>query len=118
MKQKTSAVKEGGGGFLLAGIVVLIIGSTVGGYFLVRSSTLEDSLSGDRVTNALFVVENAGKPLGTYVFFCYPNTRRGALFDIPQNVGLIIRTLNRVDRIDSVYDPAAFDQNRRSLRGY
>jgi anionic cell wall polymer biosynthesis LytR-Cps2A-Psr (LCP) family protein len=115
MKKKNTAFKEGRGGLLLAGIFVVIAGGIAGGYFLVRSTTLEDALSGDRVTSALFIIENNGEPLSTYVFFCYPNTRRGALFDIPQNVGTIIRTLNRVDRIDSVYDPARPDAYRREV---
>jgi hypothetical protein len=115
MKKKTTVVKEGRSGPLLAGILVLIAGGIAGGYFLVRNTAMEDALSGDRVTSALFIIENDGKPLGTYVFFCYLNTRRGALFDIPQNVGTIIRTLNRVDRIDSVYDPVRPDAYRREV---
>ncbi|MDR1470362.1 MAG: LCP family protein [Spirochaetaceae bacterium] len=115
MKRKTHAVKQSSSGLLLAGILVLVVGGIAGGYFLVRSTTLEDALSGDRITSALFIIENGGKPFGTYVFFCYPSTRRGALFAIPQNVGLIIRTLNRVDRIDSVYDPARPEIYRREV---
>jgi anionic cell wall polymer biosynthesis LytR-Cps2A-Psr (LCP) family protein len=117
MNKKTRTVKEGGGRLLLAGILVLIAGGIAGGYVLVRSTALEDTLSGDRVTSALFIIESGGKPLSAYAFFCYPGTGRGVLFDIPQNVGLIIRTLNRVDRIDSVYDPARPDVYRREVEG-
>jgi anionic cell wall polymer biosynthesis LytR-Cps2A-Psr (LCP) family protein len=35
----------------------------------------------------------------------YPATRRAAIFDIPGDLGLIIKRINRVDRIDTVYDP-------------
>ncbi|MDR0639318.1 MAG: LCP family protein [Spirochaetaceae bacterium] len=115
MKKKNTVFKEDSSGLFLAGILVLVAVGIAGGYFLIRNTTLEDALSGDRVTSALFIIENGGKPLGTYVFFCYPNTRRGALFDIPQNIGLIIQTLNRVDRIDSVYDPARPDAYRREV---
>jgi anionic cell wall polymer biosynthesis LytR-Cps2A-Psr (LCP) family protein len=114
MKKRNIVVKEGASG-LLVGIFVLIAIGIGGIFFLIRSATLEDTLSGDRMVSALFVIENGGKPLGAYVFFCYPNTRRGALFDIPQNVGLIIRTLNRVDRIDSVYEPSRPDEYRREV---
>jgi anionic cell wall polymer biosynthesis LytR-Cps2A-Psr (LCP) family protein len=34
----------------------------------------------------------------------YPATRRAAIFDIPRDLGLIIRRINRVDRIDTLYD--------------
>jgi hypothetical protein len=115
MKKRSVATKEGKSGLLLAGILVLIAGGVAGGYFLIRTTTLEDALSGDRVIGALFIIENDDKPLGTYAFFCYPNTRRGALFDIPQNIGIIIRTLNHVDRIDSIYDPARPDVYQREV---
>jgi anionic cell wall polymer biosynthesis LytR-Cps2A-Psr (LCP) family protein len=39
------------------------------------------------------------------VLFYYPETKRAAIFDIPGEVGLIIARINRVDRIDTVYDP-------------
>jgi len=35
----------------------------------------------------------------------YPATKRAAVFDIPGSLGLIIQRINRVDRIDTVYDP-------------
>jgi anionic cell wall polymer biosynthesis LytR-Cps2A-Psr (LCP) family protein len=114
MNKKNIVTKEGAGG-LLIGILVLAAAGIGGSFFLIRSATLEDSLSGDRMVSALFIIENGGKPLGSYVFFCYPNTRRGALFDIPQNIGLIIRTLDRVDRIDSVYDPSRPEEYRREV---
>jgi anionic cell wall polymer biosynthesis LytR-Cps2A-Psr (LCP) family protein len=114
MKQKNTVVKEGASG-LLIGILVLIVAGFGGVFFLVRNATLENSLSGDRMVSSLFIIENGGKPLGSYVFFCYPNTRRGALFDIPQNVGAIMRALNRVDRIDSVYDPSRPEEYRREV---
>ncbi|MDR1230135.1 MAG: LCP family protein [Spirochaetaceae bacterium] len=116
MNKNRFVAKEGAKG-LLIGIFVLIAAGIGGSFFLVRSATLDDSLSGDRMVSTLFIIENNGKPLGSYVFFCYPNTRRGALFDIPQNVGLIIRALNRVDRIDSVYDPSRTEEYRREVEG-
>jgi anionic cell wall polymer biosynthesis LytR-Cps2A-Psr (LCP) family protein len=114
MKKNNIVTKKGAGG-LLVGIFVLIAVSIAGGFFLIRTATLEDSLSGDRMVSTLFIIENNGKPLGSYVFFCYPNTRRGALFDIPQNVGLIVRTLNRVDRIDSIYNSSHPEEYRREV---
>jgi len=35
----------------------------------------------------------------------YPVTKRAAIFDIPEDLGLLIAKINRVDRIDRVYDP-------------
>jgi anionic cell wall polymer biosynthesis LytR-Cps2A-Psr (LCP) family protein len=70
-----------------------------------RQDPIEEALSGDRVINTLFVFEAEGKPLASYVLMYYSRTKRAAVFDIPGEVGLIIRRINRLDRIDTVYDP-------------
>lgn len=102
---------------LLAGILFLLAAGITGGAFLLRGAALEDSLVGDRVIGTLFILENDGRPMGTYALFFYSRTRRGALFDIPQDTGLILRSLNRVGRIDDVYDPLAPERYRREVEG-
>jgi hypothetical protein len=50
----------------------------------------------------------------------YPATKRSAIFDIPGSLGLIIQRINRVDRIDMVYDPrriAPFTDELEKLLG-
>jgi anionic cell wall polymer biosynthesis LytR-Cps2A-Psr (LCP) family protein len=91
--------------FLLAAIVLLLAGGIVFTLFTLRSDPIEEALSGDRVINTLFVIEHDRKPLCTYVLMYYPATKRAAVFDIPGELGLIIRRINRVDRIDTVYQP-------------
>ncbi|GHV78524.1 LytR family transcriptional regulator [Spirochaetia bacterium] len=104
-------IKADASAFLLA-LILLILG--VGIFFIimrVRSDPIEEALSGDRVISTLFIIEgrrgltSPKNPLSSYVLFYYPETKRAAIFDIPGEVGLIIQRLNRVDRIDSVYDP-------------
>jgi anionic cell wall polymer biosynthesis LytR-Cps2A-Psr (LCP) family protein len=85
-----------------------------------RQDPIEEALSGDRVINTLFVFEAEGKPLASYVLMYYPGTKRAAIFDIPGEVGLIIRRINRVDRIDTVYDPlriTTFESEVEALLG-
>jgi anionic cell wall polymer biosynthesis LytR-Cps2A-Psr (LCP) family protein len=91
--------------FLLAAIALLLGGSVFFIIFTLRSDPVEEALSGDRVINTLFVIDQDEKPLSTYVLMYYPGTKRGAIFDIPGEVGLIIQRINRVDRIDTVYNP-------------
>jgi anionic cell wall polymer biosynthesis LytR-Cps2A-Psr (LCP) family protein len=91
---------------LLLAAIVLILGAGIGFAFFTLSAAGDDeSFSGDRVLNTLFVIENDGKPLCSYVLMYYPATGRAAAFDIPGSLGLILRQVNRVDRIDAVYDP-------------
>jgi anionic cell wall polymer biosynthesis LytR-Cps2A-Psr (LCP) family protein len=90
--------------FLLA-VIIALLGA--GAFFTVmalRQDPIEEALSGDRVINTLFVFESGGKPLASYVLMYYPGTKRAAVFDIPGEIGLIIQRINRVDRIDAVYN--------------
>jgi anionic cell wall polymer biosynthesis LytR-Cps2A-Psr (LCP) family protein len=90
--------------FLLAAIVLLLAGGVVFAVYSLRSDPVEEALSGDRVINVLFVIEKDQKPLSSYVLMYYPATKRAAIFDIPGELGLLIQRINRVDRIDTVYD--------------
>jgi anionic cell wall polymer biosynthesis LytR-Cps2A-Psr (LCP) family protein len=54
------------------------------------------------------------------VLLYYPPTRRAAIFDIPGSLGLIIRGVNRVDRIDTLYDTqriSSYENEIKSLLG-
>jgi len=91
--------------FLLILIVLLLAGGIVFAASYLRSDPIVESLEEDRVISALFVIEDNEKPLCSYVLMYYPATKRAAIFDIPGSLGLIIERINRVDRIDRVYDP-------------
>jgi anionic cell wall polymer biosynthesis LytR-Cps2A-Psr (LCP) family protein len=91
--------------FLLVVIVLLLGGGIVFTVLSLRQDPIEEALSGDRVINTLFIFEDQGKPLASYVLMYYPGTKRAAIFDVPGEVGLILTRINRVDRIDTVYDP-------------
>jgi anionic cell wall polymer biosynthesis LytR-Cps2A-Psr (LCP) family protein len=136
MKQKKQAVvKKDASWLLLLAILAVAAAGVAAGYFLVNGASFSDSFSGDRMASMLFIIEDSrensrvkaqtnntpasytGLPIGAYALFCYPSTRRAALFDIPQDIGLIIKSLNRVDRIDRIYDPARPEIYRREIEG-
>lgn len=105
---------------LLAIILVLVGAGVFFTIWTLRSDPIEDALSGDRVFNTLFVLEGEGKPLASYALMYYPGTKRAAIFDIPGELGLILKRINRVDRIDTVYDPqkiTAFEGEIENLLG-
>jgi anionic cell wall polymer biosynthesis LytR-Cps2A-Psr (LCP) family protein len=106
--------------FLLGTIVVLLGAGIFITVVALRADPIEGVLTGDRVVNTLFVLEGEGKPLGAYVLMYYPVTKRAAIFDIPGALGLILQKINRVDRIDIVYDGdkiSAFEQEIERLLG-
>ena len=89
---------------LLVLIGILLAVGIVFAIFSLRPDPLRDSVAGDRVINTLFVIEDKEKPLCSYVLMYYPATKRAAVFDIPGSLGQILQRVNRVDRIDTVYD--------------
>jgi len=91
---------------LLALIIILLAAGVVFVIYSFSTNPVEDALSGDRTINILFVTEDRKKPVSTFVLMYYPVTRRAAIFDIPGELGLLIARINRVDRIDSIYDSA------------
>jgi anionic cell wall polymer biosynthesis LytR-Cps2A-Psr (LCP) family protein len=90
--------------FLLVAILILLAGGVLFIYFSLHTDPIEEALTGDRVINTLFVIEKDNKPISSFVLMYYPATRRAAIFDIPRDLGLIIQRINRVDRIDALYD--------------
>jgi anionic cell wall polymer biosynthesis LytR-Cps2A-Psr (LCP) family protein len=86
--------------------IVLLLGA---GIFVIsnvlRSDPIEGALSGNEIINILLVFEGEEKPLGSYVLMYSPQNNRAAAISIPGDVGLILKSLDKVGRIDSVYDP-------------
>jgi anionic cell wall polymer biosynthesis LytR-Cps2A-Psr (LCP) family protein len=90
--------------FLLVAIIILLAVGVFLAIYTLRSNPVEDAISASRVINVLFVLEDEKKPVSTFILMYYPVTRRAAIFDIPGELGLLISRINRVDRIDSIYD--------------
>lgn len=89
---------------ILISMVALLVGGASAVYFTIRVDPMVEALSGDRIVNTLIVIEKEGKPISSSVLMYYPETKRAALFDVPGELGQIIRSLGRVDRIDVLYD--------------
>jgi anionic cell wall polymer biosynthesis LytR-Cps2A-Psr (LCP) family protein len=89
---------------LLVVIVVVLAATLVFLFLSMRSDAVDQAMRSDRIINIGFVIEREGKPASTQVFMFYPANGRGALLDVPGETGLIIKSLNRVDRIDALYD--------------
>jgi anionic cell wall polymer biosynthesis LytR-Cps2A-Psr (LCP) family protein len=101
---------------LLAIALILAVGSFIA-YQALRSDPVEDALEQKDVINILFVFEGAAggdrsnTPLGSFVLMYSPANNRAAVIAIPGEIGLILKSVDRVDRIDSMYrsgNPAAY----------
>jgi anionic cell wall polymer biosynthesis LytR-Cps2A-Psr (LCP) family protein len=80
-----------------------VIAGAVFAIIALQSDPLEAVFAEDSVINTLMIIEKNDKPLSSFVLMYYPFTKRAAVFDVPGEIGLIIQSINRVDRIDAVY---------------
>ncbi len=99
-------------------VILLVLSAAA--YLLVstmRTNPVRDSLAGDKVLKVLFVLEDRGKPIATNIIAYYPGNKRAAMFDIPGETGLIIKSLGRVDRIDAVYVEKGREAYRSEIEG-
>jgi hypothetical protein len=102
--------------FLVA-ILVILVGTGVALMFAMRTDPLKESLTGDKLLKALIVLEDGGIPLSTNILVYYPESKRAAMFDIPGETGLIIKSLGRVDRIDAVYRERGIGDFKTEIEG-
>jgi polyisoprenyl-teichoic acid--peptidoglycan teichoic acid transferase len=91
--------------FLLALIVGLVAVSLLVLISSLKEDPIESAVRNELMMNIALILERDGKPFATELLMYYPGNARGALLDIPVETGLIIRSLNRVDRIDALYKP-------------
>jgi len=105
MQGKTAFVAKDASVFLLAAIGLLFAGGVAFAAYSLRADPIRDFLAEDRVISVMYVIEENGRPVSTFVVLYYAQTRRAAVFDVPGDLGLLIRRVNRFDRIDTVYDP-------------
>ena len=104
-RNKTTFVGRDASSFLLLAIVLLLVGGIVFAVYSLRIDPIGEFLAEDRVISVMYVIEEDGLPLSTFVVLYYPATRRATVFDVPGDIGMLIRRINRFDRIDTVYDP-------------
>ena len=89
--------------WLVVLIVVLVLGLGITLYFSVRTDQVSEVIRSGEDLSLLLVIEKDGRPLATEVLFYNTETRRAALFDIPADLGALIDSQGRVDRIDTLY---------------
>jgi hypothetical protein len=90
--------------FVILGLIIaIVLGSAVFGYLELRTDPLSESLKKGQMLTFLFVVSGDRDYRFFEVFQYHPATHRGAVLFLPGNVGSIIESLKKVDRIDVLY---------------
>lgn len=88
---------------LLVIIVLVIAGVGVSVALAVRTDAISDLITDEDQLAMLFAVELDDGRLITEVVFYEFSTGRGALFEVPAETGTVVRSLRRVDSIDTVF---------------
>ena len=98
--------------FLL--LIVIVLSSTALFIYLqVRSDQISSRVEGDRQFALMLSAGDPDEvPLFTQVLLYEPTTARAAMFDVPSNVGSILRSLGRTDRIGELYREEGIAQYR------
>jgi anionic cell wall polymer biosynthesis LytR-Cps2A-Psr (LCP) family protein len=94
---------------LLILIVLVVAAAGVFGYFQLRTDLFTEKLKAGEPVAVLFCL-SGDQEYGFFELLLYhPETSRGAILYIPGNVGMIIESLQKVDRIDALYDRGNLD---------
>jgi anionic cell wall polymer biosynthesis LytR-Cps2A-Psr (LCP) family protein len=98
-------------GFFNRGVLFLLIialfaaGTGVFLYFQIRTDSVTSLITEERTIAVQFILQDGGHLRFSEIFLYNPRTSKGAVIDIPGNLGTLIGSLNRYDRIDAVFDP-------------
>jgi anionic cell wall polymer biosynthesis LytR-Cps2A-Psr (LCP) family protein len=105
---------------LLAVIIIVIIGTGFFLFFNFRTDQISDDIRQGKQIAVAFLFHDEGTLQFTEILYYNPETHKGAILDIPGNLGTIIESLERIDRIDLLYKegrPGAYVDKLEELTG-
>ena len=88
--------------FLLA-ILLVILGISIFICLSIREDKVQKKLSEEKSVAFIFNMTDEKTILFSEVLIYHPKTHRTAVIDIPVNYGSVIKSLDRVDRLDTLY---------------
>lgn len=85
-------------------IIVILAGTALFIYFQVRSDAVSTRVDSEEQFAVLFTVSDDNDSLLLTEAMVYePSTARAAIFDIPSNMGAILESLERTDRVEELF---------------
>ena len=107
--------EQKGAFFLFVMFLIILFVSIFIGVSL-RTDTVGSVLASDQVIRILNVMEDDKHELAfSDVLIYYPVSKKATLVNIPGNTGAIYQSIDRVDRIDSVYNEKGVDAYKREV---
>lgn len=100
---------------LLLVVVGILAATSVFVYLSLRTDTVSSMVDNGETIRVLLVTEEDGSPISTQVLIYNPRTNRVGLFDVPHDLGAILKSLNRVDSISTLYEEGDIDAYRAEI---
>jgi len=103
-------------------ILILIIVASATGLLLTRLKTdqITDLVTDGKLINTMILIKDDNHLVYSELFMYDSKTSKGALFDIPGNIGSIIDKYKKMDRIDVLFDksdPSPYVEKVSSILG-
>jgi len=89
----------------LALLVILLAALVVWAVLSLRVDLFTEAMKRKETLSLLLVIDDGEKPLLTEVLFFNPVTQNAALVDIPDETGTLLSSVDRVDRLETIYNP-------------
>ena len=93
-------------GWYFALIFILVAGFALWIALSLRMDVFTESLKRDDAVSVLLVLDDGSRPALTQVLVFHPRTMNGALIAIPRETGALLSSVDRVDRLETLYTPA------------
>ncbi len=94
---------------LLFGVVLAVI------YFNTRSNEIALARNEQRPIPLLVSFNDQGEHFFSELFIFHTATGKGAVFDVPGEIGVMIASVDKIDRIDRLYDPDDMEPFRAAV---
>lgn len=111
-------MRKGGidkGVVLLLVMVLVLVATGVSVALAVRTDAISELVAEDGQLSSLITVELSDGRLVTHLFLYHFSTERGAVFHVPSQTGVVVRSLNRIDSIDTAYFAGGIDAYRQQI---
>ncbi|MCK5250963.1 MAG: LCP family protein [Spirochaetaceae bacterium] len=101
----------------LALIIILIASLVVWAVLTLRIDLFTEAMKREETLSIIIVIDDGDKPLLTEVLYFHPVTQNGALVAIPYETGTLLSSVDRVDRLETIYEPTDWDPYRKAVGG-
>lgn len=101
----------------LALIVILMASLVVWAVLTLRIDVFTEAMKCGETLSILLVIDDGESPLLTEVLYYHPVTQNGSLVAIPYETGTLLSSVDRVDRLETIYEPENWEPYKEAVGG-